>query len=116
LQVQVPEKSGITSPSGLVGKRIVTSFENLGGDYFKEVDAQKGIQPDSEGSTKIEYVGGSVEAACALGLADGIGGCFAYFLVLFVPFSLFLLVLLWTFATCPFLHLSLPTCISLLEC
>lgn len=27
----------------------------------------------AESKTKVEYVGGSVEAACALGMADGIG-------------------------------------------
>ncbi|KAI9448922.1 ATP phosphoribosyltransferase [Russula earlei] len=45
LQVQVPEAGPLQSVEALAGKRIVTSFE---------------------------YVGGSVEAACALGLADAI--------------------------------------------
>ncbi|KAJ3487620.1 hypothetical protein NLI96_g3387 [Meripilus lineatus] len=55
----------------LVGKRIVTSFEVLAGKYFKELDEKFQVKVDEE-RTKIEYVGGSVEAACALGLADGI--------------------------------------------
>ncbi|KAL8290568.1 hypothetical protein RQP46_002826 [Phenoliferia psychrophenolica] len=69
LQVQVPESSGVTTVKELAGKKIATSFEVLAGRYFGRVDEEAGIQ---KGSTKIEYVGGSVEAACALGLADGI--------------------------------------------
>jgi ATP phosphoribosyltransferase len=71
LQVQVPEAGPYQSVDALAGKRIVTSFEVLAGDYFKKVDERLGLQ--GEESTTIEYVGGSVEAACALGLADGIG-------------------------------------------
>jgi ATP phosphoribosyltransferase len=70
LQVQVPEASSIRSVEGLVGKRIVTSFEVLAGQYFGKFDDE--LQLTGENRTKIEYVGGSVEAACALGLADGI--------------------------------------------
>ncbi|TFY64820.1 hypothetical protein EVG20_g5826 [Dentipellis fragilis] len=70
LQVQVPEAGPIQSVDGLAGKRVVTSFEVLAGGYFTEVDARL-KKADAE-RTKIEYVGGSVEAACALGLADGI--------------------------------------------
>ena len=72
LQVQVPESSPYKSPEDLAGKRIVTSFEVLSGEYFSDIDAKKGLLKEEE-KTKIEYVGGSVEAACALGLADGIG-------------------------------------------
>ncbi|KDN35323.1 hypothetical protein RSAG8_11657, partial [Rhizoctonia solani AG-8 WAC10335] len=54
----------------LVGKRIVTSFEVLARKYFDNLDKEKGLKGGQ--GTKIEYVGGSVEAACALGLADGI--------------------------------------------
>lgn len=57
----------------LAGKRVVTSFEVLAGKYFEGLDAKLGLVGDQR--TKIEYVGGSVEAACSLGLADGIGGC-----------------------------------------
>jgi ATP phosphoribosyltransferase len=69
LQIQVPEKSGVKTVEDLVGKKVVTSFEVLAGQYFGELDKKAGK------TTKIEYVGGSVEAACALGLADGIGAC-----------------------------------------
>jgi len=66
LQIQVPEKGEIQTVEQLAGKRVVTSFEVLAGKYFKELDERQGVK------TRIEYVGGSVEAACALGLADGI--------------------------------------------
>ena len=71
LQVQVPEAGAIKSVDDLAGKRVVTSFEVLSGQYFKAVDERMQLAP--EASTRIEYVGGSVEAACSLGLADGIG-------------------------------------------
>jgi len=70
LQVQVPEASAIKSVDDLAGKRVVTSYEVLAGDFFSEIDNRLGFTGDHK--TKIEYVGGSVEAACALGLADGI--------------------------------------------
>ena len=68
LQVQVPEAAPVRDVDALAGKRIVTSFEVLAGRFFADVDQRVGGPP-----TQIEYVGGSVEAACALGLADGIG-------------------------------------------
>lgn len=71
LQVQIPENGPIKSVDDLAGKRIVTSYEVLAGDYFKIIDNKLNLTGDQQ--TKIEYVGGSVEAACALGLADGIG-------------------------------------------
>ena len=71
LQVQVPEASPIKSVEDLAGQRIVTSFEVLAGEYFGKLDDR--LQLSQERRTKIAYVGGSVEAACALGLADGIG-------------------------------------------
>ncbi|XP_004346675.2 ATP phosphoribosyltransferase [Capsaspora owczarzaki ATCC 30864] len=64
LCVQAPIKSNIKNPKDLCGKRIVTSFPTLAAKYFKELDPTK--------TTSIHYVSGSVEAACALGLADGI--------------------------------------------
>ncbi|CAE6447629.1 unnamed protein product [Rhizoctonia solani] len=70
LRVQVPERGEFQQVGGLVGKRIVTSFEVLARKYFGDLDKEKGLQGGQ--ATKIEYVGGSVEAACALGLADGI--------------------------------------------
>jgi ATP phosphoribosyltransferase len=71
LQVQVPEASPIKTVDDLAGKRVVSSFQALAGDYFNKVDDR--LQLVGEKRTKIQYVGGSVEAACALGLADGIG-------------------------------------------
>lgn len=68
LQVQVPVKSGMTKPEELCGKKVATSFEILAGEYYGGLDGSSGKE-----KTVIEYVGGSVEAACALGLADGIG-------------------------------------------
>ncbi|KAF6755911.1 ATP phosphoribosyltransferase [Ephemerocybe angulata] len=70
LQVQVPEASDIKTVEDLAGKRVVTSFETVAGKYFDELDTRLGFAGDKK--TKIEYVGGSVEAACSLGLADGI--------------------------------------------
>lgn len=71
LQVQVPEVSSIKTVEDLAGKRVVTSFEYLAGDFFGKLDNK--LQLSGDKKTQIEYVGGSVEAACALGLADGIG-------------------------------------------
>lgn len=68
LQVQVPVKGSFQTARDLVGRNIVTSFTALAGNFFGKLDADKG-----DGSkTNIKYVGGSVEAACALGVADGI--------------------------------------------
>ncbi|CAD6908829.1 unnamed protein product [Tilletia controversa] len=93
LQVQVPEKVDETAPLAdgqspesrkpiesveqLVGKKVATSFDTLAGAYFKKLDAEVNEKRKAEGlevlpPTEIEYVGGSVEAACALGVADGI--------------------------------------------
>lgn len=79
LQVQVPEAGPHKSVEDLAGKRIVTSFEVLAGEYFNPIDDK--LQLVEEKRTKIEYVGGSVEAACALGLADGIGK----YLIVIIP-------------------------------
>ncbi|KAH8109766.1 HisG-domain-containing protein [Phellopilus nigrolimitatus] len=70
LQVQVPEAGNIKDVKDLAGKRVVTSFEVLAGEYFSKIDKELDLKEGSR--TQIEYVGGSVEAACALGLADGI--------------------------------------------
>ncbi|KAG6336255.1 hypothetical protein ID866_2832 [Astraeus odoratus] len=70
LQVQVPEHGPIKTVEQLAGKRVVTSFEVVAGEYFKKVDDQQQLTGDQR--TKIQYIGGSVEAACALGLAEGI--------------------------------------------
>ncbi|OQS03095.1 ATP phosphoribosyltransferase, partial [Thraustotheca clavata] len=64
LAVQAPVASKFTHPKQLAGKRIVTSFPAITAEYFKQFETDK--------PTQIKYVGGSVEAACGLGLADGI--------------------------------------------
>lgn len=77
LQVQVPEKGPYEEPSDLIGKNICTSFVSLTEDYFANLEQQAGLHNgDSPGErklrTKIMRLSGSVEAACALGVADGI--------------------------------------------
>lgn len=66
LCVQVPVKGEFQSIEQLAGKRIVTSFDAFAKKVFGPLDAS------SNTKTTINYVSGSVEAACALGLADGI--------------------------------------------
>jgi ATP phosphoribosyltransferase len=62
----------------LIGKNVVTSFTNLAEQYFRRLEAEQAgnTNGDTNGDAKlktvIKYVGGSVEAACALGVADGI--------------------------------------------
>ena len=69
LQVQVPAKGGIESARDLVGKNIVTSFTGLTERYFRglEEEGEHGLTQEKNAplKTKIKYVGGSVEAACA---------------------------------------------------
>ncbi len=80
LQVQVPEKGPLQIVDDLVGKNIVTSFTGLAEDYFARLEGLGGRKESINGSaspipklkTKIKFIGGSVEAACALGVADGI--------------------------------------------
>ena len=80
LCVQIPEKGPYKDVKELVGKNIVTSFTGLTSKYFAElegVELKNGEEDDEFAvrrrlKTKIKYVGGSVEAACALGVADGI--------------------------------------------
>lgn len=80
LQVQVPEKGAYREAKDLVGKNVVTSFTGLAEDYFAKLEGMGGRKESINGSaspipklkTKIKFVGGSVEAACALGVADGI--------------------------------------------
>ncbi|XXZ98016.1 ATP phosphoribosyltransferase (ATP-PRTase) (ATP-PRT) [Meyerozyma guilliermondii] len=69
LQVQVPAEGEYTSVDQLVGKKIVSSFTKLTTDYFKGVEK---VESASDVTTKVKYVGGSVEASCALGVADAI--------------------------------------------
>jgi ATP phosphoribosyltransferase len=79
LQVQVPDKGDLTKPEDLIGKNVVTSFTNLTEQYFRKLEAEQAgnntngeTNGDAKLKTIIKYVGGSVEAACALGVADGI--------------------------------------------
>jgi ATP phosphoribosyltransferase len=81
LQVQVPERGDMNNPSQLVGKNVVTSFTGLTEDYFAKLEGIAGgrkesvngaVSPVPNLKTQIRFVGGSVEAACALGVADGI--------------------------------------------
>lgn len=77
LQVQVPEKGNIHTPEQLIGKNISTSFTQLAQQYFRDLEAKMvGVQTNGEAGSKlrtqINFIGGSVEAACALGVADGI--------------------------------------------
>jgi ATP phosphoribosyltransferase len=73
LQVQVPEKGQIQHVEELIGKRVVTSFVGLARKYFADLEAKgKAASGTTATQTHIKYVGGSVEAACALDVADGI--------------------------------------------
>ncbi|EMC91093.1 hypothetical protein BAUCODRAFT_39222 [Baudoinia panamericana UAMH 10762] len=80
LQVQVPEKGSIEKPEQLIGKKIATSFTALSQSYFRNLESQGSnshAQPNGDAAhgglrTQITTLSGSVEAACALGVADGI--------------------------------------------
>ncbi|KAJ3040243.1 ATP phosphoribosyltransferase (ATP-PRTase) (ATP-PRT) [Rhizophlyctis rosea] len=84
LCVQTPTSTSYKSSKDLVGKRIVTSFESVVGRYFGALEAGMDETQASAAlwdhtatiplpkQTTINYVSGSVEAACALGLADAI--------------------------------------------
>jgi ATP phosphoribosyltransferase len=66
LCVQAPVVDEIKNVEDLAGKRIVTSFPALTKKFFGPLDYKKGVE------TKINFVSGSVEAACGLGLADAV--------------------------------------------
>ncbi|KAI2613705.1 ATP phosphoribosyltransferase [Hypoxylon fragiforme] len=82
LQVQVPEKGSYSEPKDLIGKNIGTSFVHLARRYFANLELEQdaaretpiGAPTGFNGKlrTKIVELSGSVEAACALGVADGI--------------------------------------------
>ncbi|KAK9240823.1 hypothetical protein V1525DRAFT_394002 [Lipomyces kononenkoae] len=79
LQIEVPENGEYTDPRQLIGKSIVTSFTHLAEQYFRKLEAETAngeAAVDIDGKkplkTVIKYVGGSVEAACALGIADAV--------------------------------------------
>lgn len=70
LQVQTPVKGEFNEAKQLLGRNVVTSFTGLTEAFFAKLEGvPDGRKPEK---TKIKYVGGSVEAACALGVADGI--------------------------------------------
>jgi ATP phosphoribosyltransferase len=69
LQVQVPKNGDIKDPKQLIGKNVVSSFTTLTRRYLENLE---GVKPGEPLKTKIKYVGGSVEASCALGVADAI--------------------------------------------
>lgn len=75
LCVQVPTKGAYQTLESLVGKRIVTSFDGYARKIFEPLDQATGK------TTTISYVSGSVEAACALGLADGISKYTSHLLI-----------------------------------
>lgn len=80
LQVQVPEKGDITRPEQLIGKNVVTSFTEVSRKYFAELEQKENAAAVSNGDkpaqrstkTNLIHLGGSVEAAVALGVGDGI--------------------------------------------
>ena len=80
LQVQVPANGSLRAASDLIGRNIVTSFTGLAEDYFAKLEGfgsrKESLNGDSLAKpklkTQVKFVGGSVEAACALGVADGI--------------------------------------------
>ena len=61
LAVEAP-RGVYQNPAELAGKRIVTSFPHLAKEYFSKFDGG--------GGTTVTAVGGSVEVACSLGLAE----------------------------------------------
>jgi ATP phosphoribosyltransferase len=78
LQVQVPQVGKLQTAESLVGKNVATSFDGLAREYFAKLEAKElqngdGVsQGPRELRTKIIELSGSVEAACAMGVADGI--------------------------------------------
>ena len=86
LQVQVPEKGGTNDPMDLLGKNVVTSFTGLTEQYFRRLEDQQSKTQQEQSSsvtdgderragklrTNIIELGGSVEAACALGVGHGV--------------------------------------------
>lgn len=81
LQVQVPASGAYVASKDLVGKNIGTSFVHLAQEFFARLENEAdGIAGDDSVPpatprklrTNIIELSGSVEAACALGVADGI--------------------------------------------
>ncbi|KAI9850377.1 MAG: ATP phosphoribosyltransferase (ATP-PRTase) (ATP-PRT) [Thelocarpon superellum] len=69
LQVQVPEDGPTAEARQLVGRSVATSFVNLTTAYFAGLE---GVELGQSLKTQVKYLGGSVETACTLGVADGI--------------------------------------------
>jgi ATP phosphoribosyltransferase len=74
LQVQAPQKGSYATTADLVGKTIGTSFPNLAREHFARLEAAGSGSDEfpSKMRTKVIELSGSVEAACALGVADAI--------------------------------------------
>ena len=74
LQVQIPEVGDkIQTVEDLIGKNVATSFEHLTSEFFRDLERKAGVLGENgQLKTSIHSLSGSVEAACALGLADGI--------------------------------------------
>jgi ATP phosphoribosyltransferase len=77
LALQVPEQHKDAPVAAYVGSRIVTSFPNITKRFFAPLDAaatalRKGDSKNPPVETSVKVLGGSVEAACGLGLADAI--------------------------------------------
>lgn len=80
LQVQVPEKGKYVATKDLIGSTIGTSFVSLAADHFARLEAAADGDPNAAEATagsrklrtQIVELSGSVEAACALGVAEGI--------------------------------------------
>jgi ATP phosphoribosyltransferase len=66
LCLQAPRHLCSKPPSFFAGQRVVTSFPNLTRQYFDKLDSENGT------TTPVQFVSGSVEAACGLGLADAV--------------------------------------------
>ncbi|KAH9256253.1 ATP phosphoribosyltransferase [Batrachochytrium salamandrivorans] len=62
-----PKSAKIQDPKDLCGKRLATSFPFLTEKFFQELSATHSLPAPS-----IRTISGSVEAACALGLADAV--------------------------------------------
>ena len=76
----------MSDPRGLIGKNVVTSFTGLTEQYFLRLEREEtdrrlpeqgetangDIRPASKLRTNIIELSGSVEAACALGVGDGV--------------------------------------------
>lgn len=65
-----PMAGNIKKPEDLFGKPIVTSFPNLTKKYYDEL--LKNDQTGTATAPTIRVISGSVEAACSLGLAEGV--------------------------------------------